>query len=147
MHCLPNFSSGSSFSLGVEDSSVSMVPFSHEQSMLNDVKTKQSQFFNSLFPSRANRFGFPVYPERTFGIPSQMKVPVSFAGFSPGNSIQIEFRSKFSTFFKRIESSLLSPESSSLSFPKERPKKLTRFTKMYKKIYYSYQAPRDQANH
>ena len=52
--------------------------------MLQDVKSKQSQFFNSLFPSRANRFGFPVYPERSFGIPSQMNVPVSFAGFSPG---------------------------------------------------------------
>ena len=67
------------------DEPVSMVPSSHEQSVLNEVKSKQSQFFNSLFPSRANRFGFPVYPERTFGIPSNMSVPVSFAGFSPGN--------------------------------------------------------------
>merc|ERR1712156_1036176 len=63
--------------------SVSMMPCTHEQRMLNDVKGKQSHFFNSLFPSKANRFGFPVYPERTFGIPSQMAAPVSFAGFSP----------------------------------------------------------------
>ena len=61
-----------------------MIPCNHEQNVLQDVKSKQSQFFNSLFPSRANRFGFPVYPERSFGIPSQMNVPVSFAGFSPG---------------------------------------------------------------
>ena len=66
---------------------VSMMPCNHEQSLLNEVKAKQSHFFNSLFPSRANRFGFPVYPERTFGIPSQMNAPVSFAGFSPGTSI------------------------------------------------------------
>ena len=64
-----------------------MIPCNHEQNVLQDVKSKQSQFFNSLFPSRANRFGFPVYPERSFGIPSQMNVPVSFAGFSPGMSI------------------------------------------------------------
>lgn len=83
-----NWSSSSRSSLPVlphdDPSSVSMMPCSHEQSMLDDVKGKQSHFFNSLFPSRANRFGFPVYPERTFGIPSQMNVPVSFAGFSPG---------------------------------------------------------------
>ena len=66
------------------DEPVSMIPCNHEQNVLQDVKSKQSQFFNSLFPSRANRFGFPVYPERSFGIPSQMNVPVSFAGFSPG---------------------------------------------------------------
>lgn len=65
------------------DEPVSMIPCNHEQNVLQDVKSKQSQFFNSLFPSRANRFGFPVYPERSFGIPSQMNVPVSFAGFSP----------------------------------------------------------------
>lgn len=76
------------------DEPVSMVPSSHEQSVLNEVKSKQSQFFNSLFPSRANRFGFPVYPERTFGIPSNMSVPVSFAGFSPGN-IAIVFFAMF----------------------------------------------------
>lgn len=29
------------------------------------------------------RFGFPVYPERQFGIPSKGGPPVSFAGFSP----------------------------------------------------------------
>jgi hypothetical protein len=29
------------------------------------------------------RFGFPVYPERQFGIPSSRGPPVSFAGFSP----------------------------------------------------------------
>merc|ERR1712223_1586396 len=66
-----------------DDAPVSMMPCNHEQRMLNDVKGKQSHFFNSLFPSKANRFGFPVYPERTFGIPSQMNAPVSFAGFSP----------------------------------------------------------------
>ena len=66
------------------DEPVSMIPCNHEQSVLQEVKSKQSQFFNSLFPSRANRFGFPVYPERSFGIPSQMNVPISFAGFSPG---------------------------------------------------------------
>lgn len=66
-----------------DDSPVSMMPCTHEQRMLNDVKGKQSHFFNSLFPSKANRFGFPVYPEKTFGIPSQMNAPVSFAGFSP----------------------------------------------------------------
>ena len=51
-----------------------------------DPKLKQSHFFNSLFPSRANRFGYPVYPERDFGIPS-MGGPVSFAGFSPPGSV------------------------------------------------------------
>ena len=45
-------------------------------------RSKQSHFFNSLFPSRANRFGYPVYPERELGIPSRTG-PVSFAGFSP----------------------------------------------------------------
>ena len=70
-----------------DDSPVSMMPCTHEQRMLNDVKGKQSHFFNSLFPSKANRFGFPVYPEKTFGIPSQMNAPVSFAGFSPGTLI------------------------------------------------------------
>ena len=45
-------------------------------------RSKQSHFFNSLFPSRANRFGYPVYPERELGIPSRAG-PVSFAGFSP----------------------------------------------------------------
>ena len=50
----------------------------------DDVVNKQSHFFNSLFPSRANRFGFPVYPQRQFGIPSpEGSGPVSFAGFSP----------------------------------------------------------------
>ena len=77
------------------DEPVSMVPSSHEQSVLNEVKSKQSQFFNSLFPSRANRFGFPVYPERTFGIPSNMSVPVSFAGFSPGNIAIVFFFAMF----------------------------------------------------
>ena len=70
-----------------DDAPVSMMPCNHEQRMLNDVKGKQSHFFNSLFPSKANRFGFPVYPERTFGIPSQMNAPVSFAGFSPGTTV------------------------------------------------------------
>merc|ERR1719411_147806 len=68
------------------DEPVSMIPCNHEQNVLQDVKSKQSQFFNSLFPSRANWFGFPVYPERSFGIPSQMNVPISFAGFSPAPS-------------------------------------------------------------
>merc|ERR1739847_189506 len=50
----------------------------------NNVHSRQSHFFNSLFPSRANRFGYPVYPERHFGIPTpQASGPVSFAGFSP----------------------------------------------------------------
>ena len=50
----------------------------------DNVHTRQSHFFNSLFPSRANRFGYPVYPERHFGIPTQQASgPVSFAGFSP----------------------------------------------------------------
>lgn len=81
-----NLRSNSSLPALPQDEPVSMMPSTcnHEQSMLNEVKGKQSHFFNSLFPSRANRFGFPVYPERTFGIPSQMNVPVSFAGFSPG---------------------------------------------------------------
>ena len=49
-----------------------------------EVMSKQSHFFNSLFPSRANRFGFPVYPQRHFGIPSpEGSGPVSFAGFTP----------------------------------------------------------------
>ena len=50
----------------------------------DSVHSRQSHFFNSLFPSRANRFGFPVYPQRHFGIPTpQASGPVSFAGFSP----------------------------------------------------------------
>lgn len=50
----------------------------------NNVHSRQSHFFNSLFPSRANRFGYPVYPQRHFGIPTpQASGPVSFAGFSP----------------------------------------------------------------
>ena len=49
-----------------------------------EVASRQSQFFNSLFPSRANRFGFPVYPQRHFGLPSpEGSGPVSFAGFTP----------------------------------------------------------------
>ena len=32
---------------------------------------------------RFYRFGFPVYPERQFGIPSSRGPPVSFAGFTP----------------------------------------------------------------
>ena len=46
------------------------------------LRSKQSHFFNSLFPSRANRFGYPVFPERELGIPSRGG-PVSFAGFVP----------------------------------------------------------------
>ena len=50
----------------------------------DNVHSRQSHFFNSLFPSRANRFGYPVYPQRHFGIPTpQASGPVSFAGFSP----------------------------------------------------------------
>ena len=49
-----------------------------------NVHSRQSHFFNSLFPSRANRFGYPVYPQRHFGIPTpQASGPVSFAGFTP----------------------------------------------------------------
>jgi hypothetical protein len=74
-----------------EDQTISMMPCNHEETMLQEVQGKQSHFFNSLFPSRANRFGFPVYPERSFGIPSQMNVPVSFAGFSPGTRYLIDY--------------------------------------------------------
>ena len=52
--------------------------------LLQEVRLKQSHFFNSLFPSRANRFGYPVYPERQLGIPSDSG-PVSFAGFGPSS--------------------------------------------------------------
>ena len=78
--------SNTSINMANNEEPVSMTPCNHEQNVLQDIKSKQSHFFNSLFPSRANRFGFPVYPERSFGIPSQMNVPVSFAGFSPGNA-------------------------------------------------------------
>merc|ERR1719273_21504 len=37
------------------------------------------------FPSRYNRFGYPVFPQRNFGLPSPAG-PVSFAGFSPAPS-------------------------------------------------------------
>jgi hypothetical protein len=49
----------------------------------NSVKGKTIifYFFSSLIPSRANRFGYPVFPEREFGIPSRSG-PVSFAGFA-----------------------------------------------------------------
>ena len=53
------------------------------RNLMTEVKSKQSHFFNSLFPSKANRFGYPVYPERELGIPSGSG-PVSFAGFRPG---------------------------------------------------------------
>ncbi|TRY80527.1 hypothetical protein TCAL_12543 [Tigriopus californicus] len=48
----------------------------------HEVKRQYYPKFNNMFPSRANRFGYPVYPEREFGIPSSLG-PVSFAGFSP----------------------------------------------------------------
>ena len=63
-------------------SSVQPGPQSLRSAKRELIQSSQSHFFNSLFPSRANRFGYPVYPERDFGIPSPSG-PVSFAGFSP----------------------------------------------------------------
>ena len=45
------------------------------------------------FPTyfRANRFGFPVYPQRHFGLPSpEGSGPVSFAGFTPDLTNQVK---------------------------------------------------------
>ena len=66
-----------------------MVPSDDHRGTFNSsnqdsVHSRQSHFFNSLFPSRANRFGYPVYPQRHFGIPTpDTSGPVSFAGFTP----------------------------------------------------------------
>lgn len=78
-------SSGGEDVLSQEDEEESSVAnrVAGEDSRTMEVRSRQSHFFNSLFPSRANRFGYPVFPEREFGIPSRGG-PVSFAGFSPG---------------------------------------------------------------
>ena len=70
------------------------------------------------------RFGFPVYPERQFGIPSARGPPVSFAGFTPDIN---RFNPDFSAYpaADELSLSLLSENPSK----KNRKKNLINFLK------------------
>jgi len=41
--------------------------------------------WSQALPSRYNRYGYPVFPQKTFGLPTPTG-PVSFAGFSSPSS-------------------------------------------------------------
>ena len=51
-------------------------------------------------PSRYNRYGYPVFPQKTFGLPSPSG-PVSFAGFSspPSQLTSSSFRAGLKTIW------------------------------------------------